>query len=241
MENFYLTDKIIIKNDEMFYENKIKITKNNWHLYLNEYGWEKIPKPWIIKLNKLSSKKNKNSKYGVYDCERDGNCFFQCIANALNEKYRYNNIDYNYENIRNIIADSITEKIYQNLIQYYKIMKDADDFDEEWDPYTIDNIEDFKRQLRTSGNNYWGDYLLLNTIINIFKLNIFILNSNDDIKDYSIYNTLNDYNSKYDTIFLLFTDNCHFKLIGYFDDNQIISYFNNKTISEELKILINLK
>ena len=44
-------------------------------------------------------------------------------------------------------------------------MKDADDFDEEWDPYSIDNIEDFKRQLRTSGNNYWGDYLLLNTII----------------------------------------------------------------------------
>lgn len=241
MENFYLTDKIIIKNDEMFYENKIKITKNNWHLYLNEYGWEKIPKPWVIKLNKLSSKKNKNSKYGVYDCERDGNCFFQCIANALNEKNRYNNIDYNYENIRNIIADSITEKIYQNLIQYYKIMKDADDFDEEWDPYTIDNIEDFKRQLRTSGNNYWGDYLLLNTIINIFKLNIFILNSNDDTKDYNIYNTLNDYNSKYDTIFLLFTENCHFKLIGYFDDNQIISYFNNKNISEELIILLNLK
>ena len=92
MEDFYLTDKITIKDNKMFYENRIRITKNNWHLYLDEYGWEKIPKPWIIKLNKLSSVKNKNSKYGVYDCEKDGNCFFQCIANALNEKYRYNNI-----------------------------------------------------------------------------------------------------------------------------------------------------
>ena len=73
-------------------------------------------------------------------------------------------------------------------------MKDANDFDEGWDPYSIQDIDEFKRELRQSGNNYWGDYLLLNTIIKLLRLNIFILNSNDDIKDYSIYNTLNDYN-----------------------------------------------
>lgn len=241
MEDFYLTDKITIKDNKMFYENRIRITKNNWHLYLDEYGWEKIPKPWIIKLNKLSSVKNKNSKYGVYGCEKDGNCFFQCIANALNEKYRYNNISYNYENIRNIIADSITEEIYLNLIKYYRIMKDANDFDEGWDPYSIQDIDEFKRELRQSGNNYWGDYLLLNTIIKLLRLNIFILNSNDDIKDYSIYNTLNDYNSEYNTIFLLFVENSHFKLIGCFDDNEIISYFNDNNIPEELIKLLNLK
>ena len=248
-ELFYLTDKIVLKNEKMFYtnnnikitKNNIKITKNNWHIYLSEYGWEKIPKPWIIKLNKFTSNKNKNSKYGIYDCEQDGNCFFQCIANGLNEKYRYDYLQYNHENIRNLIADSITEDMYENLIKYYRIMKDADDFDEEWDPYSIETIDDFKRQIRQTGHNYWGDYLLLNTIIQILKLNILILNSNDDVKDYSVYNTLNDYNPKYDSIFLLFVDNCHFKLIGSFDDNQMISYFNDKNIPEELINLLNLK
>jgi len=241
-ELFYLTDKIVLSKGKMFYNkvNKnIKINKNNWHIYLNDYGWEKLPKQWIIKLNKFTSHKNNNSKYGIYDCEKDGNCFFQCIANGLNDKHRYDYLQYNHEDIRNLIAESITEDIYKNLIKYYRIMRDADDFDEEWDPYSIENIDDFKRQIRQTGHNYWGDYLLLNTIIQVLKLNIFILNSNE--KDYSVYNTLNDYNSEYDSIFLLFVDNCHFKLIGSFDDNLMISYFNDKNIPEELINLLNLK
>ena len=158
----------------MFYiqDNKnTKINKNNWHILLNEYGWEKIPLPWIKKLNLLSSAKQKNSKYGIYDCEMDGNCFFQCIANALNDKDRLESKQYNHSDIRSMIADLITYDIYKTLISYYRIMKDADDFDEEWDPYNIESIDDFRRQIRESGHNYWGDYLLLN--INIYKKSFF--------------------------------------------------------------------
>ena len=244
MENFYITENILIKDNKTFYSNpfnKIKINKNNWHIYLKEYGWEKIPKSWIIKLNKLSSKKNKNSKFGILDCEKDGNCFFQCVANAFNEKYRYDGIQYNFDDIRKLIADLITEDIYINLIKYYRIMKDADDFDEKWDPHSIRDINEFKSELRKSGNNYWGDYLILNTITKLLKLNIFILNSNEETKECNIYNTLNNYKSKYDTIFLLFVDGCHFKLIGSFENNQMISYFNDNNIPEEFIKLLNLK
>ena len=73
----------------------------------------------------------------------------------------------------------------------------------------------------------------------IFKINIFILNCNPYINDFTIYNTLNDYNKEYDSIFLLYENDCHFKLVVYFDD-KIISYFNDKTIPQELKSLYQL-
>ena len=244
MNDFYLTDKIFIRNENMYLQknNKIqKINKNNWHHILNDYGWEKIPLQWVKKLNTYSSFKNKNSRFGMLDCESDGNCFFQCIANALNERDRTKGEEYNYIDIRNIIADSITEEYFQTLIEYYRIMKDANDFDEEWDPYQIKTVDDFKRQIRESGHNYWGDYLLFNLIIKILKLNIFLFNFNEDEKEQTIYNTLNEYNPKYDTIYLLYENNCHFKLIGYFDDNKMISYFTNQNIPEELIQLFDIK
>ena len=59
------------------------------------------------------------------------------------------------------------------------------------------------------------------------------------MNDYSIYNTLNEYNSEYDSIFLVYEDCCHFKLVGYFND-KIISYFSDHKIPNELKKLFNL-
>ena len=238
---FYLTENIIIKEGKTFYKTKDKIKKvnnNNWHHVLQEFGWSKISLPWIKILNKLSLQSNKNSSFGILDCESDGDCFFHCIANALNEHNRFND---SYEvndavSIRGFIADSITEEKFTEMISYYKIMKDVDDFDENWDPYKIKNIDDFRKILKESGHNYWCDYILLNEIIKILELNIFILNNNDEIKDYSVYKTLIDYNLHYDSVFLLFEDNCHFKLIGFFDGDKIISYFTENIPIEFLNL-----
>jgi len=245
---YYLTDSIYIENDIMYHltnkKDSKQINRNSWHHVLKEYGWGKIPLAWVKILNKLSSTLLKNSGYGILECKSDGNCFFQCIANALNERNRMENSykyeEYNSDDIRSLIADSITDEMFSTLISYYKIMKDADDFDEEWDPYRIKNIDEFRNQLKESGHNYWGDYLLLNYIINILKLNIFILNSDDSSKNYSVYNTLNDYNDNYDTIYLLYEDECHFKLIGYFNGDKMVSYFTKDTIPEELLKLYNI-
>ena len=177
--DYYLTESIFLRDNQMYYLNddtEKKITKNNWHHVLQEYGWDKLPLPWIKSLNKLSTQKSKNSKFGIYDCEADGNCFFQCIANSLNERDRLKGEEYNHSDIRNIIADSITEDSYKTLMSYYRIMKDADDFDEDWDPYQIHTIEEFKDKIRETGHCYWGDYLLLNLIIQQLKTNIMILN-----------------------------------------------------------------
>jgi len=238
---FYLTENIILKDNKTYYKTKDKykkVTNNNWHHILQEFGWSKISLPWIKILNKLSSQVNKNSPFAILDCESDGDCFFHCISNALNEYNRFN-ADYESKDscdIRHLIAESITEEKFNEMIGYYKIMKDVDDFDEGWDPYEIKNLKDFQSILKESGHNYWCDYILLNEIVKILELNILILNCNDDLKDYSIYNTLIEYNPEYDSIFLLFEDNCHFKLVGYFDDHKITSYFTENIPTEFLKL-----
>jgi hypothetical protein len=242
-EEYYLTDNIRMINDKMEYREYdiFKIIKNhNWHHVLSEYGWQKINKPWITKLNKLSKLKEKNSLYGVLDCETDGDCFFHCIANALNERDRETNNYYDSNDIREIISDNITEEQYDTIIGYYRIMKDADDFSEGWDPYSIHSIEEFKDKIKTSGHEYWGDHILLQVLINILRINVFILNCNSLINDYSVYNTLSDYNPEYGSIFLIYEDMCHFKLLGHFN-GKMISYFTDSALPYELRKLYELK
>ena len=243
MNTYYYTDNLRLKDDILEYKRKedfTKVKKHNWHHILNEYGWEKINKQWIIILNKYSDNKEKNSRYGMVDCERDGDCFFHCIANALNERDIYTDDFYVSQDIRKMISDNISREQYNFMISTYRIMKDADDFNEGWDPYEIDSLEDFKECIETSGHVYWGDYMLLQLLCEILKINIFILKANEYENDYSIYNTMCEYKRDYDTIFLILENDSHFKLLGYFND-KMICYFNNKNIPNELKRLFKLK
>jgi len=241
-EGYYLTDNVRLIGDKMEHRRSqdhdfIPIKNNNWHRVLSDYGWQKIPKQWLIKLNKLSVTKEKNSLYGVLDCESDGDCFFHCIANALNERDRGTEY-YDGSDIRKIISDNITEEQYDIIISTYRIMKDADDFPEGWDPYSINSIDEFRDQIKTSG--YWGDHILLQILSSILNINVFILNCNTVENDYSVYNMLNDINSDYGSIFLIYEDAVHFKLLGHFN-RKMISYFRYDEIPFELKSLYELK
>ena len=45
---FYLTENIILKDNKTYFkkDSKIKeINNNNWHHYLGEFGWSKMPLP----------------------------------------------------------------------------------------------------------------------------------------------------------------------------------------------------
>ena len=240
MDEYYLTDNVRLYNDKMEYKKDdifLPIKKYNWHHILNEYGWEKIHKPWITKLNQLSVKKEKNSRFGILDCESDGDCFFHCIANALNERDRNTDNYYISDDIRKLISDNITQDQFNLMITTYRIMKDADDFSEEWDPYEIDTLEDFKNTLNTSGHSYWGDFMLLQILSEILKVNIYILNTNEYQNEYNVYHTMCEYKREYDNIFLILENDCHFKLVGYFDE-KMITYFRSDEIPIELKKLL---
>ena len=169
---YYLTDTICIRNNQMFSidnnNNNKLIQKYNWHKYLYDYGWRKLPKKWISKLNKYSDTIEKNSLYGLLDVPGDGDCFFHCFAYILNEKNLYLT-DYNSDDVRKMISDSIDEITFQNMIHYYRIMAEANDFDENWNPFEINTLDEYKIQLNISGNHYWADSLILQHITKFFK------------------------------------------------------------------------
>jgi len=236
MDSYYLTDTVFLQGDTLFHETDkgvIKeIKKHNWHHILSDYGWAKLPKKWITALNLLTdSRKEKNSLFGSLECEHDGDCFFHCIANALNERDKYMN-HYVSQDIREMICDSLTEDMFETIIGCYRAMKDASDFEEDWNPHAIKSLEQFKRKMICGGHEYWGDDLMMNALIQCLNVNILILNSSED--DCTVYNTMNDYDPTRDSICLLYENESHFQLLGYFNGSRMISYFHPGQLPTEL-------
>ena len=230
-EAYYLTDSVFLKEDTLFYETERgdikRVSKHNWHRILEEYGWTKLPKKWITTLNmtiESPSHKERNSLFGMLDCEHDGDCFFHCIANALNERDHFTS-HYDSQDVREIICESLTDEMFETIIGCYRAMKDASDFEEDWDPHKIKSLDQFREQMRKGGHEYWGDYLMMNLLVQCLGVNILLLNSNEDEQDYTVYKTLNDFDETRGTICLLYENGVHFQLLGHFNGSRMISYF----------------
>ena len=224
MDINYLSDSIFIENEQLFFINKNKkrkVTHYNWHTILNEIGWNKLNKYWIKILNRLSDKTIKNSRYGELDLGYDGNCFFNCIAYSMNTNINNKDI-YTSEKLRELIANSISKIKFQEIILIYQILYDNNEMYESWNPYTI-NYNEFKERIKD--NSFWGDDFLINELITLLNINLIILNTDTVNNTFKLYNTLNNYNSDKNTIILNYIDNEHFRLIGYFENNLMISFF----------------
>tara|TARA_Y100000389_G_scaffold135243_1_gene132792 strand:+ start:11084 stop:11791 length:708 start_codon:yes stop_codon:yes gene_type:complete len=232
----YLTDTIVIKDEKIYYNDKL-IKRHNWHLKLAELGWSKLHRNWITKLNKLYNTYPNNSLFGALECGDDGDCLFHCVATALNSQH---NDYYESKDIRKKIADSITQEQFDDIITCYRCMKDIDDFNEDWNPYDIDTLEKFKQQVMVSGNEYWGDYLIIQLLNNVYQLNIFILTQNEIEDIYEPYPLALRYNPLHKTIVLLHVNNSHFKLVGKFKDIMDM-YFTHESLPIEIKKLFKLK
>ena len=235
----YLTGNIFFYNDRLFYEEKGKekeIKNHNWHHILKDYGWEKLHKQWIKKLNSYLDKPMNNSLYGSLECGRDGDCLFHCISYVLNEMY--DNKVYTANDLRKDLSDSLKEERYNELIEFYKIFKEVGDFDEDWDPNTM-TIDSFKELIIKGGDEYWGDFLIVNLIKEYLNINLIILNSNEITEEYYNYPLFYEYEEGLNTIILLYEDGHHFKLIGHFQDGNMITLFNQQTIPTEILKMIN--
>tara|TARA_Y100000389_G_scaffold11373_1_gene10489 strand:+ start:242 stop:949 length:708 start_codon:yes stop_codon:yes gene_type:complete len=235
MNEHYLSENIVIKEAHMYYQEKL-IKRHNWHIKLEELGWSKLHKQWIKKLNKLNNPYPNNSLFGALECGDNGDCLFHCISYALNtvcDEF------YGSQDIRQNIAESITQEQFDNIIICYRSMKDLDDFDESWDPYEIDTLEKFKEEICKTGHSYWGDHLLLQLLVETFKINVCILTQNEFTETYEPYPTAISYDKDRDTIILIYENNSHFKLLGHFNDIMITN-FNHNTLPLEIKRLFNL-
>lgn len=224
----------------MYYETEKgtkPVKRSDWHIHLREYGYHKLPKRWITLLNRVTETKPKNSPYGYLECERDGDCLYHCIANALNERDGEECFHTNIT-VKENICEGITEEDYRLCIGCYRAMKDASDFENEWDPYQIDTIQDFRDVVRTKGHSYWGDYMIFGLLIRLLNINICILTADEISGHYSLYQTGVQFEEKKDTIFLLHENQSHFQLISYFDGDRMVTYFRKGCIPPELHTLI---
>ena len=239
MEDIYLTDCIFQRDNQLFIESEKsckEIKKHNWHHHLSILGWEKLDKQWITKLNKLNPNPYNNSLFGQLECGNDGDCLFHCMAGAL---MSINHDYYSSEDIRRFIAESITEEQFTNIISNYRCMKDVDDFDENWNPYDIKSLDDFKNELMKPGHNYWGDHLIIQLLMDTLQVNIFILTSNELTDTYDKYPLLFTYDSSKNTIIVVHENECHFKLLGHYQ-GIMRTYFTHENLPIEIKTLFNV-
>tara|TARA_B100000902_G_C27201801_1_gene859449 strand:+ start:183 stop:902 length:720 start_codon:yes stop_codon:yes gene_type:complete len=234
MDIYYLSENIYLRDDKLYRNNK-QIKKYDWHKKLSELGWTKLSLPLIKLLNTYSDTKYKNSQYGMLECGRDGSCFFHCIAYALNtnEIYKEEPYVYNSQDLRNILANSITNKLFDEIIEIYKILKDNDELYDTWDPYTI-KIQEFKNLITDENNVFWGDHILIGLLMKELNINIIILNSNEFKNIYNIYNTMEQYDPEKFTILLIYENESHFKLLGHFQETNMITYFSHRTLPKEI-------
>ena len=234
MDIYYLSENIYLRDDKLYRNNKL-IKKYDWHKKLSELGWTKLSLPLIKLLNTYSDTKYKNSQYGMLECGRDGSCFFHCIAYALNtnEIYKEEPYVYNSQDLRNILANSITNKLFDEIIEIYEILKDNDELYDTWDPYTI-KIQEFKNLITDENNVFWGDHILIGLLMKELNINIIILNSNEFKNIYNIYNTMEQYDPEKFTILLIYENESHFKLLGHFQETNMITYFSHRTLPKEI-------
>ena len=235
-ERVYLTEEIYVLDDTMYREDSDgtsgPLTPATWHHDLRAYGWGKLPRPWVSFLNSHSDARPKNSQYGVIDCGGGGDCFFHCVAHALTENTRWETT-VDAMDVRQILCLSLTEEDYKDMISIYRIMADANDFDEAWDPYEVETLDDLKEVILEGGNTYWGDYQLFTRLSDALRLNIIIMIHCEG--EISVYNTLKDYDMSYDTIMILYVNQVHFQLLGHFNGQRMVTYFNDANVPPEIR------
>ena len=230
-------------NNILYFNNndkQIKINNQNWHKYLQDYGYCKLELGWK---KRLKSDISKNSLWGVMDCGSNGDCLFLCIEEAYKNIYNPFNEDFSVINLRELTANQITEKNYDIILENYKLEYNNDEFDGLWEPLNIKNINELKEEIKKFGNSFWGDHILIQLLENALHINIFLLNNDNDYfdnikKKYKIQNTGNHYDKNRRSIILYYCLNSHFQLIGYFNNNKMQTLFNfNELPIEFLKIL----
>ena len=247
---YYLTEYLMIRDHKMYYQGKL-VKQHNWQNALRDYGWEKVPKPWIRLLNKHLEKPRNNSLFGMLDCGENGDCLFHVIAEALNSVYLLE-CPYDVKTLRILASECITDDNFVIILETYKLELENLEFIGDWDPDNIETIEELKTELCKFGNNFWGDHIILQLLQQKLEFNVIILNSenlDENMESYSnlsiaekfkVHPMASDLNKFKKTIVIYYIDGLHFQLVGYFDGNKMVTLFDTKDIPKELVDIYNI-
>lgn len=209
----------------------VRINHRNWLSHFDNYGYSSLDDIWESRLGK------NYSKIGIMECGSEGDCLFYAIAEALNfenMKSMSNSDIYTVDSLREIAADQITSDNFPLIIESYRLEADSFDFNGDWDPNEIHTPEDLRTELIISGNNYWGDIIVLQLLQQALEINFIILRSDEAL----VYPTATE-NSNYDkSIILYYENNIHFKLVGVFQSNNLFTVQKTKKLPKFIKDII---
>ena len=140
--------------------------------------------------------------------------------------------------VRQAVADQITDKNWADILQTYQIQQKFDQFEEDWDPSSVYNVDVFRQIVKTP-KIVWGDHNLICLAQKAFDVNILPLQRQRG-KPSNIYNVL-DYDPTRDkNVFLDYlSDKQHFRLTGYASSLEDTTFcFNNSQIPIQMKEIV---
>ena len=242
-EKLYISPSLFYIKDKLYFESEkknIKINTSNWHKYLEEYGWVKLPYGWKKRLKENDS----NFKFGLLDCGAQGDCLFHCIGEALHDETNVDSHKLSVSELRDLTASMITNDNFDVILENYKCEEESYIFNGDWKPNEIKNIDELKKEVSTCGDNFWGDHLLLQLLQDKLNFNVIVLNSGESFdgsnKSYNIHPMASDIDKHNKTIILYYEDGLHFQLVGYFMKGNITKCFDRDEIPDKLLEIYNI-
>ena len=113
----------------------------------------------------------------IFDAGGGGDCMFLSLAKVFNIN-KFQNKNWTAKSIRKLCADSITLNDF-NYAKYQSIytipQEETDLYLMEFDINDVNTLKEFKKHIKQMGNHYWGDQFLLSIISKICKINIVII------------------------------------------------------------------
>ena len=220
---------IFIKDKKIYYKKNSKdelklITLEIWKNCLKKQGWEDFPNNWntIIDFKRFAVKEN----------YAQGDCLFLAISyglNIYNQLKNFSNEKLVVKSLRKLVADYINDDNFEEILNMYKIEKNNKELSGNWNPNNIKNLTQFKNIIKKNGN-FWGDNLVLSILSNKLKINFLILND-DTSNIYRLGENIKEYEK---TMILFYEQNIHFKVVGYFNNNKIITVFNKDKLPNSI-------
>lgn len=233
----YLTSNLFLKDNSLYYEistsNTIKVSKNNWHYYLCDYDYEKLPLGWK---KRLKSPTSKNSLWGIKDCGGNGDCLFLCIGEALRDFYKLEDENYSVEKLREIAANMITDQNFIIILETYKAEAETEEFDGLWDPFSIKTKVELQNEIKKTGDSFWGDHIIFQLLAEALNLNFIILNDKNELakQDFRLQRIGLNLRKDRKTIILSYYSNFHYQLVSYFNGNYMQTVFKYDEIPPEM-------
>lgn len=234
----YITSNLFLQDNKLFYEETasktLKLNRANWHKYLSEYEYEKLPLGWKRRLK--SKIYPKNSLWGIKDCGGNGDCLFLCIEEALKNFEEIENDMFSVENLRFKAASQITEENFKLILETYKAEVETGEFEGEWNPLEITRVEELQKEMMKCGDSFWGDHIIIQLLAQALNLNFIILNDDNEFaeQNFRLQRIGLDLDKSRNTIILSYYSNIHYQLVGYFNGNTMQTLFPFDQIPPEM-------